>query len=128
MCPWVDKKALSFWFKLFMVMNLPFYMRWQLANMIVSGLSHSALNGQPRNFNTHHRASAEDLLVGWEIGFNVLIDGVDVTVRVMMACVIGDGPGRSRARVSAMNMAHLCSYGPRAESLWRNVLGWMPVL
>ena len=95
MCPWVDKKSMSFWSKLYLIMNLPFYQRWRLANIIVSGLSHNSVNGQPRNFNTHHRVSAEDLLVGWEIGFHVLIDGVDVTVRVMMACVIGDGPGRS---------------------------------
>ena len=55
-----------------------------------------AVYGQPRNFNTHHRAAAEDLLVGWEAGFRMRVGDADVTVRIMMACVIGDGPGRSR--------------------------------
>ena len=52
MCPWVDKKSMSFWSKLYMIMNLPFFQRWRLANIIVSGLSHNSVNGQPRNFNT----------------------------------------------------------------------------
>jgi hypothetical protein len=73
MCPWVDKKAMSFWFELFAIMNIPFYLRWQLANIILSGVSHNAVNGQPHNFNIHHRISAEDLLVGWEIGFRVRV-------------------------------------------------------
>ena len=92
-CPWQDKKLMSFWGKLFAILNLPFYLRWQLANIILAAMSHNAAYGQPRNFNTHHRIAAEDLLVGWEIGFPVSIAGVHVTVRVMMACVIGDGPG-----------------------------------
>ena len=96
MCPWVDKKAMSFWFPLFAIMNLAFYLRWQLANIILAGVSHNAVYGQPRNFNTHHRAAAEDLLVGWETGFRMRVGDADVTVRIMMACVIGDGPGRSR--------------------------------
>ena len=93
MCPWKDKKLISAWPFVLAILNLPFYLRWQLANVILTSVSHNSVLGQPCNFNTHHRLIAEDLLVGWELGFSIVVAGVAVTVRVMMAFLIGDGPG-----------------------------------
>jgi len=127
MCPWKDKKLLSGWPFELALGNLPFYMRWRLANVILTSVSHNSVMGQPLNFNTHHRLIAEDLLIGWELGYSIIIAGVAVTVRVMMAFLVGDGPGCD-LRVWRHVHVHMCRPCPHIEPFRRSCTRWLPVL
>ena len=55
MCPFKDKKAVSFWPLIFVNMNLPESMRYDPRNIIILYIATSANYGQPKNYVCRER-------------------------------------------------------------------------
>ena len=88
----VAQVAISLWPFFFLIMNLPERMRHHAAYVIFHSMATSAGCKQPLNFNTHNELVLEDLLIGWTLGFEIVVNGQPTLIRVMMLFLICDYP------------------------------------
>ena len=62
MCPFKDKKKISLWPVILIIMNLPEAMRYDPRNIIIIYIAASAAGGQPKNFHTHLSMVVDELI------------------------------------------------------------------
>ena len=92
MCPFKDKKKISLWPVILIIMNLPEAMRYDPRNIIIIYIAASAAGGQPKNFHTH-LSMVVDELIDSAAGHDLLVGGVKTRVHVMVPVLSADGRG-----------------------------------
>ncbi len=92
MCPFKDKKKISLWPVILILMNLPEAMRYDPRNIIILYIAASAAGGQPKNFHPH-LSMVVDELINSAAGHDMLVGGVQTRVHVVVPVLSADGRG-----------------------------------